>query len=501
MSAPLLVPAGAVVVLVAPSGSGKSTWARRWFPGSTIVSSDELRGVVGVDEHDQRASSDAFDLVDRVVAARARRGLTTILDSTGLQRDRRDAYRAAAEAAGRPCLAIVLDVPEKLARERNRARARAVPTKVLTSQWQQFAASRESLPDEGFTQVVVVDDLDRPVRVVGAEVADAAAHAGTDLDGRAGPVVHLHLGRFTLAGRDATGPARDELAAIARTAEEVGFAGIWVMDHLLQIPQVGREWDELPEAWTTLAWLAAVTERVRLGSLATPVTFRSIPVLAKAVATVDVLSGGRVTCGLGLGWFDKEHRDLGIPFPSVADRYDLLADHLEALPLLWGSGSPAFAGRTTSIPAATGYPRPVQDPLPLLVAGNGPRRTLALAAEHADAVNLQGDPDAIAAGIEALHGHLDRLDRDRDEVRVTARITALTRPTATALDRAVQELAPSGAPPLEWAATKGAGTVEDQVERLRGLGAIGVDEVMVSAAEATVEGIAQFAPVLSRLGG
>lgn len=271
------------------------------------------------------------------------------------------------------------------------------------------------------------------------------------------------------------------------------------MDHLVQIPQVGRAWDDLPETWTSLAWLAAHTSTMRLGSLVTPVTFRPMAVLAKAVATVDVLSGGRVTCGLGLGWFAKEHHDLGVEFPDLDRRYALLEDHLRGLPVLWGAGAKAFEGRALDIREATSYPRPAQDRVPLLVGGNGPRRTLRLAAELADAVNLQGDVAALRAGIAALHGHLDDLGRDRSEVAVTARITGITRASSSALDAAITDLAPAGAPPAEWGASKGAATVEDQVARLRGLAAIGVDEVMLSASEATVDGIAQFAPVLDAL--
>ncbi len=305
--------------------------------------------------------------------------------------------------------------------------------------------------------------------------------------------MHLHLTRFDFGTARRTG-----LATVARTAEEVGFAGIWLMDHLEQIPQVGRTWDDLPDPWTTIAWLGAQTTRVRLGSLVTPVTFRPMAVLAKAVATADQLSGGRVTCGLGLGWYEGEHTRLGVPFPDRDRRYALLADHLRGLPVLWGPGQKPFEGEVMALPKATSYPRPVQERLPLLVGGNGPRRTLRLAAEHADAINLQGDLAAIRAGVEALRGHLAELDRDPAEVRVTARVQGLCRPSASALEAAVAELAPASASALEWGASVGAGTTRDHVSRLRALEEAGVDEVMVSVADPSPDGIAAWVDVLEQ---
>ena len=116
------------------------------------------------------------------------------------------------------------------------------------------------------------------------------------------------------------------------------------MDHLRQIPQVGRAWDDMLEPFATLGYLAAVTDRVRLGTLVSAVTYRSVGLLAKSVATLDVVSGGRAVCGLGLGWFREENEALGLTLPPVTHRYAVLEDALRALPMLWGPGSPAFEG-------------------------------------------------------------------------------------------------------------------------------------------------------------
>ncbi len=485
---PLRLPVGAMVVLVAPSGAGKSTWARRWLGEERVVSSDRLRGIVGRNEHDQTASADAFDLLERIAEARLKRGLSTVVDSTGLEPERRARYLALAERVGAASHVVLLDLPEREVKARNAARVRPVPPGVVRRQWEKFAAAREAVRTEGWDAVHVLTDPDAGARWVGTEpVEEPPADALLDLP------VHLHLTRFDFGTARRTG-----LATVARTAEEVGFAGIWLMDHLEQIPQVGRTWDDLPDPWTTIAWLGAQTTRVRLGSLVTPVTFRPMAVLAKAVATADQLSGGRVTCGLGLGWYEGEHTRLGVPFPDRDRRYALLADHLRGLPVLWGPGQKPFEGEVMALPKATSYPRPVQERLPLLVGGNGPRRTLRLAAEHADAINLQGDLAAIRAGVEALRGHLAELDRDPAEVRVTARVQGLCRPSASALEAAVAELAPASASALEWGASVGAGTTRDHVSRLRALKEAGVDEVMVSVADPSPDGIAAWVDVLEQ---
>ena len=142
------------------------------------------------------------------------------------------------------------------------------------------------------------------------------------------------------------------------------------MDHFLQIPQVGREWEDMLESHTTLGYLAGVTERIRLGTLVTGVAYRNLAHLAKLVATLDVLSGGRALCGLGAGWFEREHRLYGWAFPPLAERYARLEDALELLPLMWGPGSPRFEGRTLTVAEA--------DLLPAAAAGAhpDPRRRL-----------------------------------------------------------------------------------------------------------------------------
>ncbi len=137
-------------------------------------------------------------------------------------------------------------------------------------------------------------------------------------------------------------------------------------------------------------------------------TYRNPAHLGKIIATLDVLSGGRALCGLGLAWHREEHAAYGWEFPSTAERYALLEDTLKLLPLLWGPGSPAFDGDRVIVPEAVCYPRPLQEHVPVLVGGGGERRTLRLAARYADAANVMGDISAVRHKAEVLRSHCRR---------------------------------------------------------------------------------------------
>ena len=409
---------GSLVVLVGPPASGKTTWAAGQFRDDQIVSSDALRAVVGTGEHDQRASKDAFDVLDLVVERRLRRGLTTVVDSLGTDAKRRRRWREAAAKAGVPCVAVVFDVDAATLRARNRGRDRPVPPKVLASMLAAWPSVRTGLADDGFAAV----HPPGPVRLVAPDLVAAPAAAARQQEAPVALEFGLQIPRFTWPG----GPAetRSRLAAIAAAAEEAGFTSLWVMDHLLQIPPVGPHWEEMLDSYTTLGFLAARTETVRLGTLVTGVTYRNIAHLAKIVATLDVLSGGRATCGIGAAWFEREHRAYGWRFPPRAERFAMLEDALELLPLMWGRGAPAYSGRTIEVAEAVCYPRPLQDHVPILVGGSGEQVTLRLVARHADACNLFGDPDTVRHKVAVLHGHCARVDRDPAEIMVTNLTTA-----------------------------------------------------------------------------
>jgi alkanesulfonate monooxygenase SsuD/methylene tetrahydromethanopterin reductase-like flavin-dependent oxidoreductase (luciferase family) len=207
---------------------------------------------------------------------------------------------------------------------------------------------------------------------------------------------------------------------------------------------------------------------VRLGTMVTGVTYRNIAHLAKIVATLDVLSGGRAIAGLGAAWFAREHRAYGWTFPPRAERYAMLEDALELLPLMWGKGAPAYSGRTIEVAEAVCYPRPLQDHVPILVGGSGEKVTLRLVARHADACNLFGDPATVAHKVGVLHGHCAAEGRDPAEVTVT-------------------HLGTADAPSLE-----------DHVGRYRAYVEVGVEEAIVNfPALAGPEPVAAFGEVIA----
>jgi F420-dependent oxidoreductase-like protein len=409
------LPNPALVVLIGTSGAGKSTWAEQHFRSGQVVSADRIRGMVGEHEHDQRAGTDAFDVLDLIVDRRLKRGLLTVVDTLALNDKRRATYVAMARARGVPVHAVVFDTPADVCRSRIKTRGTpAVPSAVLTKQLADLDRVRSAISDEDFDGVHTADDA---VLVVAPEYYAAPTAAARQREEPVTLTFGLQIPNFTWSG----GPPElgSKLAAMGRAADAAGFESMWVMDHFLQIPQVGREWQDMLDSYTTLGFLAAATERVRLGTLVTGVTYRNVAHLGKIVATLDVLSGGRAICGIGAAWFEREHKAYGWDFPPVRDRFALLEDALQLLPLMWGKGSPAFEGKVLTVPEAMCYPRPLQEKVPIMIGGGGEKRTLRLVAQYADACNLFGDADTVRHKVEVLHRHCADVGRDPSEVTVT----------------------------------------------------------------------------------
>ena len=466
----LNLPSPCLVVLVGPGAAGKSTWAAAHFPADTIVSSDRLRALVGAGEEDITASADALALLDEIVRRRVGRGLTTVIDTLGLDADRRAAWLALARRHGLPCVAVAFDTPPGECRARNRDRAKRIPADVLTAQLRAWARVRESLPGEGYDAVL----RPRPVRVVPKAFAAASAAERRQRERPTGLRFGLHLGTFH--------GGASWLSEIAAAAENAGFDAIYVMDHFRQIPQIGRSWEDFFESYTTLAYLAARTERVRLGALVTGITYRNIAHLGKIVATLDVLSGGRAICGLGLAWFREEHEAYGWEFPPVAERYALLEDALRLLPLIWGPGSPGFEGEVLTVPDTTCYPRPLQEHLPIIVGGGGEQRTLRLAARYADAANVFGDAATVRHKATVLRAHCAEAGRAAELTHLS---TALVGADDAQVAELIERLRPRRRSPAHYAAAVNAGTIADHVGRFRELAEAGAAEVMVRLPDLT----------------
>ena len=219
----------------------------------------------------------------------------------------------------------------------------------------------------------------------------------------------------------AGGPERlgPQLAAVARTADEAGFASIAVMDHFFQIGVIGPPEQDMLEAYTTLGYLAACTSRARLLTLVTGAVYRHPGVLAKIVTTLDVLSGGRAWLGIGAAWNEEEARALGIPFPPVAERFERLEETLQICLQMWSGDQAPFRGahyqleRPLNMPPALSQPHP-----PIMIGGGGERKTLRLVARYAQACNLFPGPD-LARKLDVLRAHCEAEGRDYDEIEKT----------------------------------------------------------------------------------
>jgi F420-dependent oxidoreductase-like protein len=233
----------------------------------------------------------------------------------------------------------------------------------------------------------------------------------------------LQLPSFSYPG--GTPEIRAHLTEIAASAEVAGFDSLWVMDHLFQLPaDTGWGGPEEPmlEAYATLGFLAGVTSRIGLGALVGCAAFRSPGLLMKTATTVDVLSGGRLTFGIGAGWYKREARGLGIPWPDRRERFERLEEVLRLALHLWSGDRSPFDGPFTSLPEPILRPLPIQRPHPpIMVGGNGERRTLRLVARYADACNfLVLEPDEIRAKLFVLRAHCTEIGRDMTEIEITA---------------------------------------------------------------------------------
>ncbi|MEU3273737.1 LLM class F420-dependent oxidoreductase [Saccharomonospora sp. NPDC006951] len=227
----------------------------------------------------------------------------------------------------------------------------------------------------------------------------------------------LQIPDFTWPG----GPAKlgSELADVAAAADDAGFDYLAVMDHFFQIPVVGPADNDMLEAYTTLGFLAAHTRRVKLLTVITGTFYRHPGLLAKAVTTLDVLSGGRAVLGIGAGWNDEESRGLGFRFPPTSERFELLEDALRYCLRMWSADDGPFEGRHVTAERLLNVPQALSKPHPpIMIGGGGEKKTLRFVARYAQACNIFNGPD-LEHKLDVLRQHCEAEGRDYADITKT----------------------------------------------------------------------------------
>jgi len=232
--------------------------------------------------------------------------------------------------------------------------------------------------------------------------------------------IGLQIPSFTYPGGTAViGP---RLADIAKTADDAGFASLWVMDHFFQIRGVGQPEEPMLEGYSALSFMAACTRRARLGTMVTGVIYRHPGLLVKTVSTLDVLSGGRAYFGIGAAWNEKEALGLGVPFPPLKERFERLEETLQIARQMWAGKVAPFEGKHYHLAETLNSPQPLSQPHPpILIGGMGEKKTLRLVAKYADACNLfMADAELLRQKIDVLKRHCEEVGRNFSEIELTS---------------------------------------------------------------------------------
>jgi F420-dependent oxidoreductase-like protein len=278
----------------------------------------------------------------------------------------------------------------------------------------------------------------------------------------------------------------DDWVGLARTCEEGGLEGLFRSDHYLSVQ--GRTERGSLDAWSTLAGLAVLTDRIKLGTLVSPATFRHPSVLAKSVVTVDHISGGRVELGIGAGWLRAEHEGYGFDFPDSAARVEMLEEQIEIVCRQWTEGSFSFDGRNYRIEDLDALPKPVQRPRPnLIVGGSGGRRSAAIAARWADEYNtVFASPEVCARIRDRVEQAWAAANRDPQDLVFSLMTGCVVGSGAAEVEsraRAVMERSAESGSVGDWLDSLRhewiVGTVEAVIDKLGELANVGVQRVML----------------------
>ncbi|CAJ1503150.1 LLM class F420-dependent oxidoreductase [[Mycobacterium] burgundiense] len=233
----------------------------------------------------------------------------------------------------------------------------------------------------------------------------------------------------------------------AQEADDAGFDAVFVMDHFYQLPMLGAHDQPMLEAYTALGALATATKNVQLGTLVTGNTYRNPTLLAKAITTLDVVSAGRAVLGIGTGWFELEHEQLGFDFGTFTERFNKLGEALQIiLPMLAGE-RPTFSGEYYRTTDAVANPR-YRDHIPLLIGGSGEKKTIPLAAQHFDHLNLITSFDQLPHKLDVVRRRCEEIDRDPATLETSTLLTVIVdeKGTVDALPEAIRGNTVIGSP-------------------------------------------------------
>ncbi len=296
--------------------------------------------------------------------------------------------------------------------------------------------------------------------------------------------------RLALMSEPQQGLAYDQILALARSAEDAGLEAYFRSDHYTSFPGPGGM--PTTDAWATLAGLARDTSRIKLGSLVSPVTFRVPGAFAKQVATVDEMSGGRVEVGIGAGWNEDEHEQLGIPFPDLGQRYSMLEEAVELIHGLWTQPDGwTFEGRHWQVRGAQFVPRPVRGGRrhpPIILGGRGGPRLTRLAARFADELNIvSATPERTTRAYQRLDEACQQIGRDPAGIVHSAMTGVLLAENEADLQARTRQLldttAEPGTDPQAWLAERRGrwilGTIDEAAERVDALARTGVQRIML----------------------
>ncbi|OBF28244.1 LLM class F420-dependent oxidoreductase [Mycobacterium sp. ACS1612] len=235
--------------------------------------------------------------------------------------------------------------------------------------------------------------------------------------------------------------------AQAKEAEDAGFDTVLVMDHFYQLPTLGEHDEPMLEAYTTLGALASATETVQLSTLVTGNTYRNPTLLAKEITTLDVVSGGRAILGIGAGWFELEHQQLGFEFGTFTERFEKLEEALQIIIPMTHGERPSFSGKWYHTENAVNEPR-LRDHIPVMLGGSGEKKTFRMAAQYADHLNIIAGMPELPGKLRALHDRCAEAGRDPSTLETSCLLTAVVDgfESHRAIDEARGDRAVSGSP-------------------------------------------------------